>query len=202
MTSFKSLSDEELAILAKVDERAMNEIIKRFEPMIGGRVSGYYLVGGDRDDLMQAGRVAITEAVRSFDVTKGGSFITLATLCVKRKLIDAVKSDNTMRNHALNQAVSIDGTLQGEDDAPGIENVISAKGTPEQYHIERESFDETVNAIVGVSTERELDVLAMYLEGKTYAEIAVKLGTDKKYVDNAIQKIKRKIREIVRKKHS
>ena len=198
MKALGVLTDEQLAELAKTDERAMDEIIRRFEPMVGGKVSAFYLVSGDRDDLMQAGRLAITEAVRSYDAAKGGSFVTFAALCVKRKLIDAVKADNTMRNQALNQALSIDGTLGNEDDALSFENIISAKGTPEQHHLEREAYDETLSAIVNATTAVELDVLSMYLDGKSYAEIADSIGTDKKHVDNTIQKIKRKIREIVK----
>lgn len=197
MKTFAGLTDEELAVLAKVDERAMTEIIKRFEPMIGGKVQGFYLTGGDRDDLMQAGRMAVIEAVRAYDPAKGGSFRTLAALSIKRRLIDAVKADNKKGNVALNEAVSIEGSHSGEDDAPAIENVISTKGTPEQNHIERESYDETVSAITKNATELELTVLTMYLDGLSYANIASEIGRDKKFVDNTIQKLKRKIRDIL-----
>ena len=198
MSNFDALKDEELAILAKVDGRAMNAIIRRCEPLIGGNVSGYYLKGGDRDDLMQAGRVGVMEAVKAFDVTKGGSFRTLATKCVQRKLVDAVRADSTKGNQPLNAAVSIESQPSGEDDAPTIENVIGTKGTPEQHHIEKESFGEMVDAIKGWATDRELEILALYLDRMSYADIALAVGTDTKAVDNAIQKIKRKIRDIIK----
>ena len=193
MIDFDALKDEELAILANVDESAINAIIRRFEPLIGGIVSGFFLKGGDRDDLMQAGRVGVMEAVRAFDVTKNANFRTFATRCVQRKVVDAVRADSAKRNAPLNDGVSIEGSTSGEDDTMAIGNVIGTKGTPEQGSIEKEDYTEMVEAIKGSVTDRDIAILALYLDDNSYAQIAEAVGVEVKTVDNTIQKIKRKI---------
>lgn len=194
MKSFDALNDDELAVLARSDNMAMEALIRRFEPLVRGKARSFYIVGGDADDLMQAGRLALTDAVKSYDLGKSGGFKTFAGVCVKRKLIDAIKSANRLKHLPLNGAMSIDGAPGDEEDSPAIENVIPSGDNPELSYIETENYNETVSLIRTELSQTELDILRLYLSGKNYAEIALAISNKPKYVDNSIQRIKRKIR--------
>ena len=191
---FLELNDDELAILARSDDMAMESLIRRFEPLVRGKARSFYLVGGDGEDLVQIGRVALSDAVKSYDPARSGGFKTFALICVKRKLIDAIKSANRLKHLPLNGAMSIDGAPDGED-APAIENVIPSRDNPEVTYIETEDYNETVSTIKTELSRLELEILRLYLSGKNYSEIASVISNKPKYVDNSIQRIKRKIRK-------
>ena len=195
---YSDLSDNEL--LARINENkdndAMETLIKRYGPMIMGQSRSLYIIGADEEDLIQEGMIGLVKAVNNYKPDKGASFKTFAFMCVRRQLITAVNSSNNNKNIPLNYYISIYGD-GGGDYASLLEAIDSGAVTnPEDIMMDRFRESDLLKAIENKLSAFERQVLDEYLTGASYEEIGRRLGKSVKSVDNAVQRIRAKLRNI------
>lgn len=192
---YTTLSDEELIRKMRLgDERAEETLFKRYKPLVLSRARAYYLTGGDRDDLVQEGMLGCYKAVCGFDTEKQTSFSAFADLCIRRQILSAVKLSNRKKHLPLNSSVSLDSPTDDDSSATVMDCVNDTRvQDPEQLLIGQEGIEEISAAINSELSKMEKRVLALYLRGLSYQQIASGLGTTSKSVDNAIQRMKKKL---------
>jgi RNA polymerase sporulation-specific sigma factor len=194
----RELDDLRLAVRARNgDEQAMDALIRRYFGFVRMKASSYFLAGGDCEDLVQEGLIGLYKAVRDFRPDKETSFRSFAELCVTRQIITAIKTATRFKHAPLNQYVSFSQTPAGQDpesdctlgDAlpgPGVDE-------PSVCVISTEELQSLVFCLGSGLSKLEADSLRLYLEGSSYEEMAEELGCDTKTIDNALQRVKRKI---------
>jgi RNA polymerase sporulation-specific sigma factor len=194
----RELDDLRLAVRARNgDEQAMDALIRRYVGFVRMKASSYFLAGGDCEDLIQEGLIGLYKAVRDFRPDKETSFRSFAELCVTRQIITAIKTATRFKHAPLNQYVSFSQTPAGQDpesdctlgDAlpgPGVDE-------PSVCVISTEELQSLVLCLGPGLSKLEADSLRLYLEGSSYEEMAEELGCDTKTIDNALQRVKRKI---------
>jgi RNA polymerase sporulation-specific sigma factor len=179
------------------DEGALDQLMRRYTGFVRLKASSYFLAGGDSEDLIQEGLIGLYKAVRDFRTDKETSFRSFAELCVTRQIITAIKTATRFKHQPLNQYVSFSHTPAGQDtdgectlgDAlPG-----SAVEEPSVVVISTEELQSLVFTLGTGLSRLESDALRLYLEGSSYEEMADELGCDTKTIDNALQRVKRKI---------
>ncbi len=197
MTDGKRMTDGELALAAQRGVAAAEEeLVRRFEPLAEGVSRSYILAGCDADDLRQIARIALLEAVRTYDPARGAEFSTYASACVKNRMRDAARSAAAGKNAPLNSGVSIDDE-RAEEGGVALGELVSPELSPEQQYIEKEAeaaFFEALKELIG---ERDLTVVRLYLASMPYKEISEKLGISAKKVDNTIYSAKKKIARLI-----
>ncbi|MBC2856280.1 MAG: sigma-70 family RNA polymerase sigma factor [Cetobacterium sp.] len=175
------------------DQESINMILKNYENFIFLNARNYFLVGADKDDLLQEGMIGLIKAIRAFDESKEASFKTFATLCIKRQIVTAIKAANAQKNMALNSALgsSIE-TSEGREVAysKGLESYVSYN--PEELYLGKEKMEAFRNFINKDFSCFEKEVFEYMVKGYNYREIAEKLDKTLKTIDNSIQRIKRK----------
>ena len=189
--------DEKILEDAKAgDEEAVGEIFTTYRNFVYLKARNYFLMGADRDDLIQEGMIGLLKAIRGYDKDKLTSFKTFASICVKRQLITAIKSANSNKNMALNNSVNISGGTN--DDGIGIVST-RAKGldsyihyTPEEIVVTKEQIDGLKLYLKTHLSDFEYGVFKEMIRGTNYKEIAKMMDKKIKSVDNAMQRIKRK----------
>ena len=175
---------------------AMDRIVRRYYGFVRLKASSYFLAGGDSDDLVQEGLVGLYKSVRDFRSDRESSFRNFAELCITRQIITAVKTATRNKHTPLNQYVSFSSspTAAGENE-PTLEELIP--GSPVHDPVNQVISSEELRALVAcISTalsELESRVLALYLDGHSYEEVGRRIGCDAKTVDNALQRVKRKV---------
>ena len=194
----RELQDLQLVLRARNgDEAALDQLMRRYTGFVRLKASSYFLAGGDSEDLIQEGLIGLYKAVRDFRTDKETSFRSFAELCVTRQIITAIKTATRFKHQPLNQYVSFSHTPAGQDtdgectlgDAlPG-----SAVEEPSVVVISTEELQSLVFTLGTGLSKLESDALRLYLEGSSYEEMAVELGCDTKTIDNALQRVKRKI---------
>src|SRR3989454_1640977 len=194
----RELEDLQLVLKARNgDSTAMDALIRRYTGFVRLKASSYFLAGGDNDDLLQEGLVGLYKAVRDFRTDKETSFRSFAELCVTRQIITAIKTATRFKHAPLNTYVSFSHTPAGQDqdgectlgDAlPG-----SHVNDPAVCVISTEELQSLVFCLGTGLSKLEADALRLYLEGSSYEEMAEDLGCDTKTIDNALQRVKRKI---------
>jgi len=194
----QELEDLQLVLKARNgSSAALDTLIRRYTPFVRLKASAYFLVGGGNDDLIQEGLIGLYKAVRDFRPDKETSFRSFAELCVTRQIITAIKSATRYKHSPLNSYVSFSHTPAGQDsdgdctlgDAlPG-----SAVNDPAVCVISTEELQSLVGCLGSTLSELEADALRLYLEGSSYEEMADELSCDTKTIDNALQRVKRKI---------
>jgi RNA polymerase sporulation-specific sigma factor len=192
---YDKLSDIELLRLArKKDDAAEEELIMRYGFIVKRYVRTMYLAGAETEDLIQEGTIGLFKAVRDFDENGGASFATFATMCVKRQIDSAVKIYNRKKHIPLNSYVSISGsadTDSGINDEDIQDRSVAAN--PETAVLIKEKYEAMWDRMKQELSPFELDVVNLYLEGMSHADIAEKLGRDVKSIDNALQRIRGKL---------
>lgn len=187
------MTDEKLAGLAQQgDVQAELELFNRYRNTITKYSRGFYLIGGDVEDLIQEGMIGLYKAIKSYDPNKSASFATFANLCIKRQIQSAVRNASTQKNLVLSSAVPI---TDEENDELGI-FLISDGLSPEQVLANRQVYAELKAAFAKKLSPLEHTVLRFYLQGLSYQQIADKTGQTKKSIDNALSRIKKKIGQI------
>lgn len=188
---FKSLSDEQLVILAQQkDESAIEELFNRYKYIASAVAHSYFLNGGDSEDLLQEGLVAVFKAISSFNAK--ANFKTYVYTCVKNRIFSVIKSSNRFKNLPLNNYLSISSASDGEElDKTKI--VVDSNFSPEETYINLEAETELKNKISQILSEYEYKILTNYLKGYTYREIGEMFSKKEKSIDNAIQRIRKKI---------
>jgi RNA polymerase sporulation-specific sigma factor len=194
----RELEDLQLVLKARNgDSVAMDQLMRRYTGFVRLKASSYFLAGGDSEDLIQEGLVGLYKAVRDFRPDKETSFRSFAELCVTRQIITAIKTATRFKHSPLNSYVSFSHTPAGQDpdgdctlgDAlPG-----SAVNDPAICVISTEELQSLVGCLGSTLSPLESDALRLYLEGSSYEEMAVELACDTKTIDNALQRVKRKI---------
>lgn len=194
MAKFDEMSDDELIASAQAgDKAALEAVLLRYKPLVHKKSQPYYLAGGDDDDIVQEGLIGLYKAVMDFDKSKFPLFNVFAGVCIERRIISAVKKASRQKHLPLNSYVSLSG---GEDEG-GLspDDVIDSGiiGDPERLLLEQESLLGLEDTISSALSRFELKVLLCRMNGKSYTETAAALERDVKAVDNAMQRIKRKL---------
>ncbi len=190
-------TDEELVALAKTgDPEATRRTLTRYHYFVRMKANSYFLAGGDGDDLIQEGYIGLYKAIRDFEPGRSTSFRSFAELCVTRQIITAIKTASRQKHLPLNTYVSFSHTPASSDyDTRTLADVIPAGRTsdPAQQVISSEEVGSLTDCLVRLLSPLESKVLKYYLEGNSYEIIAAYVGHDTKTVDNALQRIKRKV---------
>ena len=190
------LSDEELVKQAQSgDNDALETIMSRYKNLVYAKSKPYFLAGADDEDIIQEGFIGLYKAITDFDGDRFPFFKVFAGVCVTRHILTAVKAASRKKHLPLNSYVSLDSNSYDDDGEKTLMEVIAAGEIqdPEAILIDRESVDGMEYTINKVLSKLEAQVLVLHLEGLTYSEIAEKLGKDTKAVDNAVQRIKKKL---------
>lgn len=188
--NYTSLSDEELAILAQSkDTEAMEVLIERYKKTVNGIARKFYLIGGDTEDLSQIGLIAVFKAIESFNGNY--PFGAYVRTCIKNAVLSAVKSSNREKNKPLNDYVSISGINDEASDKNPVN--VCATLDPEEKYIISESEKEFYESIRKLLSRFEYQIFTLYMDGYSYEAISRFIGKDIKSVDNAVQRIRRKI---------
>jgi RNA polymerase sporulation-specific sigma factor len=193
----RELEDLQLVLKARNGNSvAMDALMRRYTGFVRLKASSYFLAGGDSDDLIQEGLVGLYKAVRDFRTDKETSFRSFAELCVTRQIITAIKTATRFKHAPLNTYVSFSHTPAGQDDAdctlgdalpgPGVDE-------PSVVVVSSEELQSLVFCLGTGLSRLEADALKLYLEGSSYEEMAERLGCDTKTIDNALQRVKRKV---------
>ncbi len=195
-TNYETLADEELVELSATGDKPATEcILARYKNLVRSKSRMYFLVGADKEDIIQEGMIGLFKAIRDFDASRQTNFRGFAELCVKRQIITAVKSANRQKHMPLNSYISLSSPIFEEDAESALSEQI--KGTfdsdPERLIINKESAELLGGKIEEVLSTLEKKVLSMYLDGKSYQETAALLGRTPKSIDNALQRIKKKM---------
>ena len=193
MKDYTPFTDEELIeMLRQGNEDVMDYLIDKYKSMVRKKARVLYLVGGDQDDLIQEGMIGLFKAVRDYRKEKDASFHTFAQLCVDRQLYHAIQSSNRQKHQPLNAYVS----LSLENSEEGILNELVASSA-ETVVLDRENVQIMQEKIKECLSPLENKVLDSYLKGNDYLKIAEQLGRSPKSVDNALQRIRGKVRECI-----
>jgi RNA polymerase sigma-H factor len=190
--------DEFLVALAKSGQNdAYDQLIRRYRRFVRVKSSSYFLLGGDADDLMQEGMLGLFKAIRDYKTEREASFRGFAELCITRQIITAVKTATRNKHTALNHYVSFSQTpaAAGTESETTLEEVLPGPEVrdPVNQVIASEELDSLVSCLTSVLSELESRVLALYLDGHSYEVIGEQLDCDTKTVDNALQRVKRKV---------
>ena len=196
MDKYSKLNDNELIIMAQNgDDVALETILVRYKPLVYKKSQPYYLAGGDDDDVIQEGLIGLYKAIMSFDKEKFPLFNVFAGVCIERRIISAVKKAKRLKHDPLNTYVSLDGDDKDENVIEIVESEIAKN--PEKIFIENEDVTGLEIKINNALSSFEMQVLLCQLNGHTYRETADILNRDVKAVDNAMQRIKKKLEDIV-----
>jgi RNA polymerase sporulation-specific sigma factor len=194
----RELEDLQLVVKARNgDDSAMDQLIRRYTGFVRLKASSYFLAGGDAEDLVQEGLIGLYKAVRDFRHDKETSFRSFAELCVTRQIITAIKTATRFKHAPLNSYISFSHTPAGQD--PDGECTLgdalpgSHVNDPVVSVISTEELQSLVFCLGTGLSQLESDALRLYLEGSSYEEMAEELGCDTKTIDNALQRVKRKI---------
>jgi RNA polymerase sporulation-specific sigma factor len=192
------LEDNYLIALAKQGRPdAYDKIVRRYYGFVRLKASSYFLIGGDADDLIQEGLVGLYKAVRDFRTDRESSFRNFAELCITRQIITAVKTSTRNKHTPLNEYVSFSQTpaASGGDGDPTLDEMLPGPTVhdPVNQVISSEELHSLVGCLSSVLSELESSVLSLYLDGHSYEAVAERLTCDTKTVDNALQRVKRKV---------
>lgn len=189
-------SDEEIVQLAKNGEEFATEyLINKYKNFVRVKAKSYFLVGADREDIIQEGMIGLYKAIRDFRADKLSSFRAFAELCITRQIITAIKTATRQKHIPLNSYISLNKPIYDEDSDRTMLDILSGTKItdPEEVFISHELSDDLRERIQENLSELESQVLLSYLEGKSYQEMAKELQRHVKSIDNALQRVKRKI---------
>ena len=196
---YTQMTDEKLIENIKNDDHvALNCLMERYNDIVNMKANKFFMVGAEKEDIVQEGMIGLYKAVKSYDIEKQNSFRTFANMCIERQLITAVKNSNRQKHIPLNSSVSLNAAAyEDNEDVDKIDVLdIKALDDPSEIIAEREYFESMENKIKEALSEFELQVLHEYEKGKSYADIAIKLNAKVKSVDTAIQRIRKKANKI------
>ncbi|OFI06910.1 RNA polymerase sigma-H factor [Clostridium acetireducens DSM 10703] len=194
--SFEEKIDEEVVIEAKKGNvEAQEYLINKYQNFVKAKAKSYFLIGADKEDIYQEGMIGLYKAIRDFKSDKLSSFKAFAELCVTRQIITAIKTATRQKHIPLNTYVSLNKPIYDEESDRTLLDVLSeAKvADPEEMIISKEELKHIRSEIGEVLSNLEMEVLMSYLDGKSYQEIACDLDRHAKSIDNALQRVKRKL---------
>ena len=192
----ENMRDEDLVRLAQQqDGAAMECLLNRYKNFVRTKARSYFLIGADHEDIVQEGMIGLYKAIRDYREEKLKSFRAFAELCITRQIITAIKTATRQKHIPLNNYVSLNRPIYEEDSDRTLLDVISedAPTNPEEMLINRENLTVIEGRIGEILSDLEKEVLTRYIEGKSYQEISDEMGRHVKSIDNALQRIKRKL---------
>ena len=196
MKEYQNFKDEELIKKLRAgDERIMDYILDKYKPLVRKKANTMYLIGGDTDDLIQEGMIGLFKAIRDYEEEKEASFYHFADLCISRQIYTVVESSNRKKHAPLNSYVSLYSGMNDNGVVLADSLTTSAMENPEQMMIEQENLVLFMEQLKERLSKMEREVLDFYLSGLNYLQIALQMEKSPKAIDNALQRIKSKIRE-------
>ncbi|MBQ8589406.1 MAG: RNA polymerase sporulation sigma factor SigH [Firmicutes bacterium] len=196
LEKYETLTDDELVNLARGGDADAEEfLIQKYKDTARSRAHLYFMVGGDKEDIVQEGMIGIFKAIRSYDPEKQASFRTFAELCISRQIITAIKRAGRMKHSPLNTSVSLWRPVSEEDNGNTLADTLSSDSDtdPETVLLLTEIIDYVTQEDSKVFSELEMKVWMEYIQGKSCSQIAAEMVRTPKSIDNAIQRTKRKI---------
>ncbi|KXZ38964.1 RNA polymerase sporulation-specific sigma factor [Alkalithermobacter thermoalcaliphilus JW-YL-7 = DSM 7308] len=187
---------EEIVLRAQNgDQRSLDYLMNKYKNFVRSKAKAYFLVGADKEDIMQEGMIGLYKAIRDYNEEKTSSFKTFAELCITRQIITAIKAATRQKHIPLNSYVSLNKPIYDEESDRTLLDIITGSivSDPEELLISREEIKNIESKINEILSSLELEVLGLYLKGKSYQEIACKLNRHVKSIDNALQRVKRKL---------
>ena len=193
---FESMTDEQVVVLAQeTDGPALEYLLNKYKNFVRTKARSYFLIGADHEDIVQEGMIGLYKAIRDYKQEKLSSFRAFAELCITRQIITAIKTATRQKHIPLNSYVSLNKPLYDEESDRTLLDIImeGSTGNPEDMIINQENLGSIHRKINEVLSGLEQEVLSAYLDGKSYQEIAESLGRHVKSIDNALQRVKRKL---------
>jgi RNA polymerase sporulation-specific sigma factor len=194
--SYDSMLDEEIVLSARDgNATSLEYIINKYKNFVRAKARSYFLIGADKEDIVQEGMIGLYKAIRDFRNDKLSSFRAFAELCITRQIITAIKTATRQKHIPLNSYVSLNKPIYDEESDRTLLDILTATKItdPEELIISREELVSIESKIGEILSELELEVLMSYLQGKSYQEIACDLDRHVKSIDNALQRVKRKL---------
>ena len=195
-TEFEEKLEEEIVIEAKNGNvRAQEYVISKYESFVKAKSKSYFLIGADKEDIYQEGMIGLYKAIRDFNYEKSTTFKAFAELCITRQIITAIKTATRQKHIPLNTYISLNKPVSEDDSERTLLDILSSMkiSDPEALIIGKEEKAQIEDAITRVLSDLEMEVLQSYLDGKSYQEIACDLDRHAKSIDNALQRVKRKL---------
>ena len=193
---FESMTDEQVVILAQeTDGPALEYLLNKYKNFVRTKARSCFLIGADHEDIVQEGMIGLYKAIRDYKAERLSSFRAFAELCVTRQIITAIKTATRQKHIPLNSYISLNKPIYEEDSDRTLLDVITEEGmsNPEEMIIDREDLSVIEGKIGQMLSDLEKEVLVRYMEGKSYVEIADEMHRHVKSIDNALQRIKRKL---------
>lgn len=197
---YTSLRDEEIiAFIHDGQSDATEYLLKKYAPLVKKSIRTLYLIGADTEDLSQEGMIGLFKAIQSYQKENNASFYTFAKLCIDRQIYSAIKASNRKKHVPLNSYISFYSKIN-EDEIALIDNLEAGKDSnPEQIILDRENTMNIEEVLDSHLSKMEKHVLSLYLKGNSYADIGAELGKSSKSIDNAIQRIREKVKRLYNK---
>ncbi|NMP22173.1 RNA polymerase sporulation sigma factor SigH [Sulfobacillus harzensis] len=195
-SSYETMLDEDIVNEAREGNgEALEYLIHKYRNFVRAKARSYFLIGADREDIIQEGMIGLYKAIRDFRNDKLASFRAFAELCITRQIITAIKTATRQKHIPLNSYISLNKPIYEEDSDRTLMDVISTSrvSDPEEMVINREEFGDIEEKMGEILSDLEWKVLMSYLDGRSYQEIAVELKRHVKSIDNALQRVKRKL---------
>ena len=190
--------DEELIDLLRDGESGVMEyLMDKYKNLVRNKAGSMYILGADKDDLIQEGMIGLFKAVRDYDLGRDASFYTFADLCISRQMYTAVQSAGRQKHIPLNSYVSLYSETEGEDGSFFSAVEIAEQKNPESLFLDKERVEYLERRIEQELSDFEKQVLDLYITGMSYSQIAKVLGRDEKATDNALQRLKNKIKKML-----
>ena len=196
---YTQMTDEKLIEnINNEDKTALNCLLNRYNDLVNAKANKFFMIGAEKEDMIQEGMIGLYKAVKSFDLEKQSSFKTFANMCIERQLITAVKNSNRQKHIPLNSSISLNSAAYDDNEDVDKIDVLDIKGQNDPLDIiaDQEYFKSMESKIKQCLSKFELQVLDEYEKGKTYAAIAEKLNSKVKSIDTAIQRIRKKALKI------
>ena len=200
---YKTMTDEQVVLLAQgEDSQALEYLLNKYKNFVRTKARSYFLIGADHEDIVQEGMIGLYKAIRDYREEKLSSFRAFAELCITRQIITAIKTATRQKHIPLNSYISLNKPIYEEDSDRTLLDVITEEGmsNPEDMLIDREDLSFIEGRIGQMMSDLEKQVLVRYMEGKSYEQIAREIGRHEKSVDNALQRIKRKLLKYLQEK--
>ena len=198
------LHDRELVRRARDgDRRSLDLLLRRHRALVRSVARRYFLRGQDSDDVLQEGTIGLYKAIRHFDVEQETTFRSYAELCISRQILTAIKDANRLKHTALNVSVSLDAPSSDHEGRPATRErlLMSRAFNPEVFVIAADEARALKDTLRRGLTRLEEDVLHLFLDGKSYEQIAQKLGSERKHIDNALQRVRSKVKRHLDHRH-
>ncbi len=194
---YNNLTDEQIVSLIKQgDEKALSYLLEKYKNLVNIKVGKYFIIGAEREDIVQEGMIGLFKAIKNFDVEKQNTFKSFANICIERQLITAIKSSNRQKHMPLNSYLSLNTAAYDNNEEDSVEFIDTFDSKtiedPLETVMKKEYYTEVENAVNKSLSKFEKQVLDRFIKGESYLTIAQKLDSPVKSVDNAIQRIRKK----------